>query len=229
MAWPVDCITLPSRISTMAVASLNSRLWPTRAIRRPLQNNPTLGKKVVLNIMDGLALSMPAGPQSQPNTPCITAQFSRARIRWPSMRSRSSGSMDGAQRQALRRPSCALRADRRAGGLGHADLANIEVRNVRPVNARELSVCGDDLRSVSRSFIFITNSSAPASGPALARLSFGAHKPTPLRMTPGAPPDLRTGALRNLALAISGGTSIEAAAGLRNSSPVCRAMQQSGR
>ncbi len=66
MAWPVVCITSPSRISITGGASLKFTGYGGVAIAE-LYNNALIGKKVVLNLMDGLAAQYAGGPQSQPN------------------------------------------------------------------------------------------------------------------------------------------------------------------
>jgi farnesyl-diphosphate farnesyltransferase len=86
------------------------------------------------------------------------------------------------------------------------------------VNAREIDrLRGPILRSVSRSFyLSLRILPRPLRDP-LSLAYLLARATDTIADTPGAPPDVRTDALRNLASAIQGDTSIETAAGLRNS------------
>jgi hypothetical protein len=97
-----------------------------------LYNNPLLGKKVVLNIMDGLAAQYAGGPQSQPNYAVHHATL---------LASRDPVALDAVALQrinAWRAKAKLPPIDRLANhiqiagqvGLGHADPARIEVRNV---------------------------------------------------------------------------------------------------
>jgi farnesyl-diphosphate farnesyltransferase len=86
------------------------------------------------------------------------------------------------------------------------------------VKAREIDrLRGPILRSVSRSFyLSLRILPRPLRDP-LSLAYLLARATDTIADTPGAPPELRTDALRNLASAIQDDTSIEAAAGLRNS------------
>jgi farnesyl-diphosphate farnesyltransferase len=86
------------------------------------------------------------------------------------------------------------------------------------VNAREIDrLRGPILRSVSRSFyLSLRVLPRPLRDP-LSLAYLLARATDTIADTPGAPPELRTDALRKLASAIQGDAAIEAAAGLRNS------------
>ena len=97
-----------------------------------LYNNPLIGKKVVLNIMDGLAAQYAGGPQSQPNYAVHHATL---------LASKDPVAIDAlalqqidAWREKAKLPPIGRLANhvQVAGqvGLGHADLTRIEVRNV---------------------------------------------------------------------------------------------------
>lgn len=97
-----------------------------------LYNNELIGKKVVLNIMDGLAAQYAGGPESQPNYAVHHATL---------LASKDPVAIDtlalqriDAWRKEARLPPVGRLANyvEVAGqaGLGHADLARIEVRNV---------------------------------------------------------------------------------------------------
>jgi uncharacterized protein (DUF362 family) len=97
-----------------------------------LYNNPLIGKKVVLNIMDGLVAQYAGGPQSQPNYAVHYATL---------LASKDAVAIDAlalqridAWREKARLPPIGQLANhvQIAGqvGLGHADLTRIEVRNV---------------------------------------------------------------------------------------------------
>lgn len=97
-----------------------------------LYNNPVIGQKVVLNIMDGLAAQYAGGPQSQPNYAVHHATL---------LASKDPVAIDAlalqridAWRKEARLPPIGRLANyvQVAGevGLGHADPARIEVRNV---------------------------------------------------------------------------------------------------
>ena len=97
-----------------------------------LYNNPLIGKKVVLNIMDGLAAQYAGGPQSQPNYAVHHATI---------LASKDPVAIDTlalqrieAWREKAKLPPIGRLAKhvQVAGqvGIGHADPARIEVRNV---------------------------------------------------------------------------------------------------
>jgi uncharacterized protein (DUF362 family) len=97
-----------------------------------LFSNPLIGKKVVLNVMDGLVAQYAGGPQSQPNYAVHHATI---------LASKDPVAIDALALQRInvwrdnaRLPPIARLANhvQVAGqvGLGHADLARIEVRNV---------------------------------------------------------------------------------------------------
>jgi len=97
-----------------------------------LYNNPLIGKKVVLNIMDGLVAQYAGGPQSQPNYAVHHATL---------LASRDPVAIDAlalqridAWREKAKFPPIGRLANHVevAGqvGLGHADLTRIEIRNV---------------------------------------------------------------------------------------------------
>jgi len=97
-----------------------------------LYNNPVIGKKVVLNIMDGLAAQYAGGPQSQPNYAVHHATL---------FASKDAVAIDAialqrinAWRVKAKLPPIGPLANhvQAAGqaGLGHADPARIEIRNV---------------------------------------------------------------------------------------------------
>lgn len=97
-----------------------------------LYSNPLIGKKVVLNLMDGLAAQYAGGPQSQPNYAVHHATL---------LASRDPVAIDAIALQRIeewRRKAVFPPIGRRAAhimvagqiGLGNADPANIEVRSV---------------------------------------------------------------------------------------------------
>ena len=97
-----------------------------------LYNNPLIGKKVVLNIMDGLVAQYAGGPQSQPNYAVHHATL---------LASKDPVAIDAlalqridAWREKAKFPPIGRLANHVevAGqvGLGHADLTRIEIRNV---------------------------------------------------------------------------------------------------
>lgn len=97
-----------------------------------LYNNPLIGKKVVLNVMDGLVAQYAGGPQSQPNYAVHHATI---------LASKDPVAIDAlalqrinAWRDKANLPPIARLANhvQVAGqvGLGHADLTRIEIRNV---------------------------------------------------------------------------------------------------
>jgi hypothetical protein len=97
-----------------------------------LYNNPVIGQKVVLNIMDGLVAQYAGGPQSQPNYAVhhATLLASKDPVAIDALALQR---LDGWRKEA-RLPPIGRLADyvQVAGqvGLGHADPARIEVRNV---------------------------------------------------------------------------------------------------
>lgn len=97
-----------------------------------LYNNPLIGKKVVLNVMDGLVAQYAGGPQSEPNYAVHHATL---------LASKDPVAIDAlalqridAWRENAKLPPIGQLANhvRIAGqvGLGHADLTRIDVRNV---------------------------------------------------------------------------------------------------
>ena len=97
-----------------------------------LYNNPVIGKKVVLNIMDGLAAQYAGGPQSQPNYAVhhATLLASKDPVAIDALAlQRIDAWRKEAQLPPIGRQAAYIQV---AGevGLGHADPARIEVRNV---------------------------------------------------------------------------------------------------
>ncbi len=97
-----------------------------------LYNNPLIGKKVVLNLMDGLAAQYAGGPQSQPNYAVHHATL---------LASKDPVAIDAIALQRIEQwrekaklpPIGRLAAHVQIAGqvgIGNADLARIEVRNV---------------------------------------------------------------------------------------------------
>lgn len=97
-----------------------------------LYNNPLIGKKVVLNIMDGLVAQYAGGPESQPNYALHHATI---------LASKDPVAIDALALQRLEvwraraklppiGPAAAYVQIAGQAGLGQADLARIEVRNV---------------------------------------------------------------------------------------------------
>jgi uncharacterized protein (DUF362 family) len=97
-----------------------------------LYNNPLVGKKVVLNIMDGLAAQYAGGPQSQPNYAVhhATLLASKDPVAIDALALQR---IDGWREKAKLPPiGRQARHVQIAGqvGLGHADPSRIEIRNV---------------------------------------------------------------------------------------------------
>jgi len=122
-------VTLPNIDNWRRFAQLNG--FGSGAIV-DLYNNPLIGKKVVLNIMDGLAAQYAGGPQSQPNYAVhhatILASKDPVAIDTVALQR-----IDGWRANAKLPPVGRLaNYVQTAGqtGLGHADPARIEVRNV---------------------------------------------------------------------------------------------------
>ena len=97
-----------------------------------LYNNPLIGKKVVLNIMDGLAAQYAGGPQSQPNYAVhhATILASKDPVAIDTLALQR---IDGWREKAKLPPIGRLAKHVQVAGqvgLGHADPARIEVRNV---------------------------------------------------------------------------------------------------
>jgi uncharacterized protein (DUF362 family) len=103
-----------------------------RAVIAELYNHPLIGKKVVLNIMDGLIAEYAGGPQSQPNYAVHHATL---------LASKDPVAIDAIAlkqiedwREKMRLPPIAPYATHVlfAGqlGIGHADLDRVEIRNV---------------------------------------------------------------------------------------------------
>ena len=122
-------VTLPNIDNWRRFAQLNG--FGSGAIV-DLYNNPLIGKKVVLNIMDGLAAQYAGGPQSQPNYAVHYATI---------LASKDPVAVDAVALQRINewRASAKLPPVGRLAnylqmaaqnGLGHADPARIEVRNV---------------------------------------------------------------------------------------------------
>jgi hypothetical protein len=122
-------VTIPNIDNWRRFTQVNG--WGGTAIV-DLYNNPLIGKKVVLNIMDGLAAQYAGGPQSQPNYAVHHATI---------LASKDPVAIDAVALQRIdvwranaRLPPVGRLANhvQIAGeaGLGHADLARIEVRNV---------------------------------------------------------------------------------------------------
>ncbi|HWM24095.1 MAG TPA: DUF362 domain-containing protein [Chthoniobacterales bacterium] len=99
-----------------------------------LYSDPLIGKKVVLNLMDGLAAQYAGGPQSQPNYAVHHATL---------LASKDPVALDAIALQRIEqwREKAKLPPIGRLAahvpiaeqvGIGNADLARIEVRNVRP-------------------------------------------------------------------------------------------------
>jgi hypothetical protein len=122
-------VTIPNIDNWRRFTQVNG--WGGAAIV-DLYNNPLLGKKVVLNIMDGLVAQYAGGPQSQPNYAVHHATL---------LASRDPVAIDTLALQRIEewRKKASLPPIGRlanhiqvAGqvGLGHADPARIEIRNV---------------------------------------------------------------------------------------------------
>lgn len=122
-------VTIPNIDNWRRFTQVNG--WGGAAIV-DLYNNPLIGKKVVLNIMDGLAAQYAGGPQSQPNYAVHHATI---------LASKDPVAIDAVALQQIngwrakaKLPPIGRLADhvRIAGevGLGHADPTRIEVRNV---------------------------------------------------------------------------------------------------
>ena len=97
-------------------------------------NDPHIGQKVVLNLMDGLLAQYAGGPQSQPGYAFRSPRFTRARIRSRSMPSRCASSRSGGRGGRCRR-SKSLGAHVQVAqeyGLGNADFSRIVIRDVGP-------------------------------------------------------------------------------------------------
>jgi hypothetical protein len=97
-----------------------------------LYNNPLIGKKVVLNIMDGLAAQYAGGPQSHPNYAVhhATILASKDPVAIDTLALQR---IDGWREKAKLPPIGRLAKHVQVAGqvgLGHADPARIEVRNV---------------------------------------------------------------------------------------------------
>jgi uncharacterized protein (DUF362 family) len=97
-----------------------------------LYNNPLIGQKVVLNIMDGLVAQYAGGPQSQPNYAVhhATLLVSKDPVAIDTLALQR---IDGWRMKAKLPPIDQLANHVRIAGeigLGQADLAHIEVRNV---------------------------------------------------------------------------------------------------
>ena len=122
-------VTIPNIDNSRRFTQVNG--WGGAAIV-DLYNNPLIGKKVVLNIMDGLVAQYAGGPQSQPNYAVHHATL---------LASRDPVAIDAlalqridAWREKAKFPPIGRLANHVevAGqvGLGHADLTRIEIRNV---------------------------------------------------------------------------------------------------
>jgi len=122
-------VTIPNIDNSRRFTQVNG--WGGAAIV-DLYNNPLIGKKVVLNIMDGLVAQYAGGPQSQPNYAVHHATL---------LASKDPVAIDAlalqridAWREKAKFPPIGRLANHVevAGqvGLGHADLTRIEIRNV---------------------------------------------------------------------------------------------------
>jgi len=104
----------------------------SRAVIAELYNNPLIGKKVVLNIMDGLIAEYAGGPQSQPNYAVHHATL---------LASKDPVAIDAIALKQIEEwrakawlPPLAPYASHLQFadqlGIGHADLSRVEIRNV---------------------------------------------------------------------------------------------------
>jgi Domain of unknown function (DUF362) len=97
-----------------------------------LYNNPLIGKKVVLNVMDGLVAQYAGGPQSQPNYAVhhATLLASKDPVAIDALALQRIDAWRGkAKLPPIGRLAIHVQVAGQVG-LGHADLTHIEVRNV---------------------------------------------------------------------------------------------------
>ena len=97
-----------------------------------LYNNPLIGKKVVLNVMDGLVAQYAGGPQSQPNYAVhhATLLASKDPVAIDALALQRIDAWRGkAKLPPIGRLAIHVQVAGQVG-LGHADLTRIEVRNV---------------------------------------------------------------------------------------------------
>jgi uncharacterized protein (DUF362 family) len=124
-------VTIPNIDNWRRFTQVNG--WGGAAIV-DLYNNPLIGKKVVLNLMDGLAAQYAGGPQSQPNYAVhhATLLASKDPVALDAIALKQ---IDQWREQAKLPPVGRLANHVQIAGqvgIGNADLARIEVRKVGP-------------------------------------------------------------------------------------------------